>query len=309
MKQSTSDLAGLPRFRHLGVILDYKDLHYNPVDDIIFPSVVPAQGWMPAGSPRYFMYCAPHNAPGGICLATSDRLAGPWREHDANPLISNNWGANYSVSHVSSPHAIWNVDEQLLFLYFHGENDTTRLATSANGLDFDYVGPVVTTSDFDDTSESSYARIFRYNVPGTDDSWIMLLMGNHNENRPILFATSRDGRTWKARREPLIVPPPGLSNLGSPWYFPWNGKQYILVHAHPEGPERPYANIHAFEVDPAFTQTRHLGLLYDRRSVSPDNEIHFDAFPIEEDGTLYLLTSICKRLNQKIALAVADGAW
>lgn len=309
MENDKSELSGLPRFRHLGVILDHAALRYNPVNDVIFPSIVPTLGWGGPNAPRYFMYYAPHDAPGGICLATADRVAGPWREHESNPLITNNWGANYSVSHVSSPHAVWNSDENLLFLYFHGENDTTRLATSVDGFHFDSVGPVVTTADFDDVDESSYARVHRCDLPGSDARWIMLLMGHRRGNRPILFASSRDGCKWTTRREPLIMPPPGYGNIGSPWYFPWRGKHYILAHTHPEGDERPCASIHAYEVDEAFTRTRHLGRLYDRRSVSPDNQCHFDAHPIEEDGVLYLVTTIGTRLNQRIALAVQDGTW
>ena len=33
-------IAALPAFRHQGVVLDYKDLKYNPCNDIIIPSVI-----------------------------------------------------------------------------------------------------------------------------------------------------------------------------------------------------------------------------------------------------------------------------
>ncbi len=308
MSSDPSPLAGLPKFRHEGVILDYAGLRYNPVDDVIFPSVVATEGWLPAGSPRYHMYYAPHDAPGGLCLATADRIAGPWREHDGNPLIGNKWGSYYDVSHVSSPHAVWNDDEKLLFLYFHGENDTTRLATSANGIDFDYVGQMITTADFEGTTESSYARVWRYDLPSTADKWIMLLMGNVGGNRPILFASSPDGRTWHPRYKPLISPPPGYTDIGGPWYFPWQGRHYILVHAHPVG-KMGESSIHAFEIDASFTKTRHLGRLYDRLAVSPDNLRLGDPHPFVEDGQLYLLTDNGPRLHQKISLAVTDGVW
>ncbi len=303
-----SGLAGLPRFRHLGVILDYQDLRYNPADDVIFPSIVVNDGSLGVAA-RYLMYYAPHDAPGGICLATADHIAGPWREWSSNPLISRDWPPHYCVSHISSPHAVWNDDEKLIFLYFHGENHTTRLATSTDGIHFDYVGTMVTTDDFDSTTESSYARVFRYDLPGTDSRWIMLLMGNVGGNRPIFMATSPDGRVWTSRPAPLIVPPPGYSDIGAPWYFPWQGKHYILVHAHPEGADTRMSSIHAFEVDAAFTEARHLGRIYDRLSVGEDNERQSDPILIEEDGTLYLITSIGKRLHQKISLAVQDGVW
>jgi hypothetical protein len=70
------------------------------------------------------MYYSPHDEPGGICLACTDKLEGPWKEYEANPLISNHWAPRYSVSHVSGPHAIWNDEESKLFLYLHAENNT-----------------------------------------------------------------------------------------------------------------------------------------------------------------------------------------
>jgi hypothetical protein len=77
----SAKLQGLPRFRHFGVLLDYEGLRYNPVDDIIFPSIIRTDGWRPAIPARYFMYYAPHDQPGGICLATADRVTGPWTEY------------------------------------------------------------------------------------------------------------------------------------------------------------------------------------------------------------------------------------
>ena len=79
-------IVALPVFRHQGVVLDYEDLKYNPCDDIIIPSVVETTRLQkPLG--QYYLYYAPHNAPGGICMAFADSPAGPWKEHPANPLI------------------------------------------------------------------------------------------------------------------------------------------------------------------------------------------------------------------------------
>lgn len=36
--------AGLPTFRHWGVVLDYDGLKYNPANDVIFPTVVRNDG-------------------------------------------------------------------------------------------------------------------------------------------------------------------------------------------------------------------------------------------------------------------------
>lgn len=78
----------------------------------------------------------PHEAPGGICLAYGDALEGPFTEYPHNPIVTNVWAPHYDVSHVSSPHVLWNADERELWLYFHGENTTTRLARSTDGNDF-----------------------------------------------------------------------------------------------------------------------------------------------------------------------------
>ena len=64
------------------MVLDYKDLKYNPCNDILIPSVIATdQLQKPLG--RYYLYYAPHNAPGGVCLAYADSPAGPWKAYEA----------------------------------------------------------------------------------------------------------------------------------------------------------------------------------------------------------------------------------
>src|SRR6266567_5812290 len=71
----------LPIFKYKGIILDDKDLRYNPHQDLIFPSVIAAHDYFISSRGRYYLYYAPHDAPGGICLAYADNPAGPWREY------------------------------------------------------------------------------------------------------------------------------------------------------------------------------------------------------------------------------------
>lgn len=147
------------RVKYLGKILEYSKLRYNPVDDIIFPSVIRSpEGKHSLG--KYYLYYAPHNKPGGICLAYADKLKGPWTEYANNPIIPNQWSDHYSVSHVSSPHVTWNDAAQLYMLYFHGENSTTRIAVSTDGISFSYHGIAIEASQFVDITEASYARVF-----------------------------------------------------------------------------------------------------------------------------------------------------
>ena len=200
--------------------LDYKDLKYNPCNDIIIPSVIRTDDLQkPLG--RYYMYYAPHNAPGGICMAYADAPEGPWKEYEANPLIARDWTPHYKVSHVSGPHAIWIEEEKKLFVYYHGENDVTRIASTADGIHFQYEGVAVTTKMFDAISEASYARVFRYTIPGKDNRYIMLLMGNNRGTRRIYLAWSKNGRNWEPRRSPILDPPAGTNQIAlKPGTFP-----------------------------------------------------------------------------------------
>jgi hypothetical protein len=306
---------------------------------------------------RFYLYYAPHNAPGGICLAYADKLEGPWKEYEANPIIRREWPPHYKVSHVSGPEAIWIEEEHRLFLYYHGENNVTRFASSIDGINFQYEGVAVTTDMFDRISEASYARVFRYSLPGRDNRYLMLVMGNCQGTRNIYLAWSNDGRKWEPRRTPLLTPPPGTSQVAQAWYLPWQGKHYLIYHAHQAGNET-YASLHVSEVDAAFEHTRHLGVFYDRTSFAPDNVAQMSPCLVMEDGQrvegvsrgmsfqpmnhrqdadatksrgqdardngtpsfrladagetpatpnrLYLFTNIGPRLNQKIALAIAD---
>lgn len=296
--------AGLPVFRHQGIALDYADLRYNPTNDIIVPSVIRTDALRnPLG--RYYLYYAPHDAPGGICLAYADHLEGPWQEYAGNPLIARDWQPHYHVSHVSGPHAIWNETERRLFLYFHGENDTTRLATSADGIHFEYDSVILTTAMFPTISEASYARVFQYSPPGQPYRYVMLLMGNNGGTRRIYLAWSRDGRRWEPRHSPLISPPEGYGQVAQAWHLPWRGKHYLIFHAHP-GTQLPRANLHACEVDEGFEYAHYLGLYYDTNSVSPTNAAQMSPCIIAEGSRVYLFTNIGSRLNQMIAWAVAE---
>ena len=95
----------------------------------------------------------------------ADSLDGPWTEYAANPVIANVWSPHFSVNHVSSPDAIWNTAEDSLFLYFHGGNDATRFATSADGVTFTYGGVAVNNAmGGSTTTETSYARVFPHPI-------------------------------------------------------------------------------------------------------------------------------------------------
>ncbi len=300
----------MPIFKYKGIILDDKDLRYNPHQDLIFPSVIAAHDCFISPLGRYYLYYAPHDAPGGICLAFAGNPAGPWHEYTNNPIITREWRANYKVSHVSGPHALWNPDERKLFLYYHGENPVTRLATSTDGIHFHYDGAVVHTGMFQNVSEASYGRVFRRELPGHAGEYVMLLMGNNQGIRRIYLATSKSGREWEPRRAPLLDPPPGTDQVAGAWYLSRGGKHYFVAHANNSkaGFNQGY-DLYLAETDAAFEHINYLGKFMDRTFVSPTNEgVMSPCFFQEQDGAIYLFFNIGARLRNKIALAIAQPA-
>ena len=74
----------LPQFKFHSVILQASDLKYAPRDDIIEPAVIATEGRLEQPLGKYYLYYAPHDPPGGICLAYADKPEGPWHEYEAN---------------------------------------------------------------------------------------------------------------------------------------------------------------------------------------------------------------------------------
>jgi len=298
----------LPSFIYQGAALRAKELRYNPCDDVIFPSILDVEGKFPLSPGRYLMYYAPHDAPGGICLAYSNSLDGPWREWEENPIIGRKWSPHYDVSHVSSPHAIWVPEEKKVFLYFHGENDTTRLASSANGIHFEYEGVVVTTAMYDNISESSYARVFPAESPIFGKGYIMLFMGNNQRTRRIYSAWSKDGRTFQAEKKPLVNPPEGtgVTQVGGPWLLRWRERNLVFFHGDVTPPNllNLTSNIYAADVGNDFQEENHLGVVFRREMVSGDNARVCDpCFVEDERGGLRLFFAMGGRLKQDIGVA------
>ncbi|MDZ5443452.1 hypothetical protein U2F26_12005 [Micromonospora sp. 4G57] len=262
-----------PHFTYAGTAFDKSALAYNPTNEFIFPSVIRAADYFPNPRGTYYMYYAPHERPGGIALAYSDSIDGPWTEYAANPLIGNTWLPHYStVSHVSSPHAVWIEGERKLFLYFHGENSITRYATSDDGIHFSYGGTAVSR---DDTTggETSYARVFEQSVPRLGTRYLMLFMDNPTAalpgptgpvSRRIRWAVSNDARTWTIQPEPIVTPQ-GIEgpNASGPFFLRWYDRNLVIYHA-------ADGNMHAVDVGADFDQEIHLGIVHDSMPGGPD---------------------------------------
>ncbi|KAB1148346.1 hypothetical protein ACLQ20_13070 [Micromonospora sp. DT46] len=262
-----------PRFTYAGTAFDKSALTYNPTNEFIFPSVIRAADYFPNPLGTYYLYYAPHERPGGIALAYADSINGPWTEYRANPLIGNTWLPHYStVSHISSPHAIWVEGERKLFLYFHGENSITRYATSEDGIHFDYGGTAISRDD-STGGETSYARVFEHAVPRLGSRYLMLFMDNPTAappgptgpvSRRIRWAVSPDARTWTIQPDPIVTPQ-GIQgpNASGPFFLRWNGRNLVIFHA-------ADGNMHAVDVGDDLDREVHLGVVHDSMVAAPD---------------------------------------
>ncbi len=298
-----------PLFSYRGVILSPEQLRYSPHPDIIYPSVIESRPQWGVTLARYYMYYAPHDAPGGICLAFSEKPEGPWREYDRNPIITREWATHYQVSHVSSPHAIWNPEEQRVFLYYHGENSVTRFASSSNGIDFEYGGTAVDTGMFEEgLTEASYARVHRVLSAAGQGSYVMFIMGNHMGTRNVYRAWSKDGRRWVPDKQAFLKPPPGTGQMGPGSVLEWNGHTFLICCASLENSSvsDPVSDLYLYEINSALDQATYLRMLISHDAVSADNPRISDPYVFEASGRVYLFVSVGHRLQQRIALAIAD---
>ncbi|MCC3765845.1 hypothetical protein K3N28_22555 [Glycomyces sp. TRM65418] len=292
-------VPGFPEFRHLKTALDKGALAYNPTDELIFPSIRHVAGRVRNPLGAWYMYYAPHDAPGGICLAYADSLEGPWKEYSANPIIPRTWSPHYSVSHVSSPHALWNDADGRMYLYFHGENTTTRVATSTDGRTFDYGGTVLTTAMLpSDVTEASYARVFPH--PVQSGVHVMLFMGNQAGTRKIFIGWShRLASGWQFKPQPLISPAAGENGqLSGAHYWSQGGGGHVVYHAGD-------GNIRVARVGTSFDREEHLGVLYDSASTAPDNGRAAAPSFAEENGRMYMFYEAGQRSATNIAVARA----
>ncbi|QKV71260.1 MULTISPECIES: hypothetical protein [Streptomyces] len=291
-------VPGFPTFSYYGQVFDKSRLRYNPTNELIFPSVRHVAGRIANPLGRWYMYYAPHDNPGGICLAYADTITGPWREYPNNPVIPRTW-ASFDVSHVSSPDAFYNPADRKIYLFFHGENHTTRVASSSDGRTFQYHNRVVGTYMLPGVSETSYARVFPH--PTKAGMYIMLFMGNHGGTRKIYIGWSHALTSgWQVKPDPLISPRAGEGGqLSGAHYWSRNGGGHVVYHS-------GAGNIHVARVGTGFDREDHLGVLYDSRSGAPDNGRAAAPSFVEVDGRLHMFYEAGQRGSTNIALARAN---
>lgn len=320
-----------PSFEPQGFTIEMEDYKYNPTQEFNFPTIVdtkdhPVKNAM--GEYRYYLFYAPHDAPAGCCVAVSNSLDGPWIEYADNPVVSKEWDDNYKVSHVSSPWVMWNEVYGCWFMYFHGENDVTRYATSDDLVNWEYGGVCVRANDFSPSgsgfNEASYAKVFEHEVPGLGNRYIMLLMitgsgtGGH---RNIYWAHSVDGKDWTPVQTSLLDPMMDAAykgNFSGPWFMEWEGRYFVICHA-------SSGNMYAFEVGESLDEVIPWGVFYDSRdSQNPNDAEDESAYPdygrsgapsfmLDDAGVWHMFYEGGRRLHANIVHAVAHthswGEW
>ncbi|MEU3271093.1 hypothetical protein ABZ639_09600 [Saccharomonospora sp. NPDC006951] len=294
--------GGFPEYRHVRTLLRPDQLEYNPTGEIIFPCVRGVYDKLSAPLGRYYLYYAPHDDPGGICLAYADSLEGPFTEYAGNPIVGNVWDPHYRVPHVSSPHVMWNAEHRELWLYFHGDNTTTRLARSADGIRFRYDKTVLTTAMLPPgATEASYARVFRHDLPDRGARYVMVFMRNATaDRRDICWGWSADGRDWEFARQPLVAPGEvGAVNLSGAHLLERGGSSYVVYHTD----KGSGGDILITEVGADFSKRRHLGVFYESGSAAPENGRAAAPCFGTDGGVPYMIYEAGDRLGGVIAMA------
>jgi hypothetical protein len=219
-----------PQVKPVGwAVADIDDYTYKgPSNEFVFPSIIDTKQYTVNGKflnneeplARYYLFYTPHENPGGVYLATSDSLDGPWTEYDGTAGMSPGtvmdfaWAASQSdiinngaERHISGCQVFWNTVYNKYFIYFHGPNTTTHYATSDNMLNWTYGADILTGKHFSPVgAECSYAKCFEYEIPGLGNKYVMLLMNQENQVRRIYWAHSTNGVNWTPITRPLVSP-------------------------------------------------------------------------------------------------------
>jgi Fe-S cluster biosynthesis and repair protein YggX len=287
--------AGMPAYTYLRDALTLP-LNYNPTGEFIFPCIRGVYDKISGARARYYLYYAPHESPGGICVAYANSLAGPFTEYQANPLIDNRLPST-TVSHVSSPHVIWDAATRQFFCYFHGENTVTRVARSADGINFRDETPILSTRLVPGTSETSYARVFEHSLPGRGNRYVMVFMGVRSGRR-IFYGWSPNGwDQWQFSATPLVNPEgDGLTDIAAPALVKRNNTTYVAYHGN-DGKMR------ITEVGNAFDRENHLGVFYS--PIASDNGRAAAPSFGTDGGVPYMFYEAGPRLRGRICIARA----
>ncbi|HEV7980914.1 hypothetical protein [Amycolatopsis sp.] len=294
---------GFPTYKFVRTAFDKSKLKYNPTGELIFPCIRGMSGRVSNPLGKYYLYYAPHDAPGGLCVSYANTLEGPFTEYAGNPFVKRDWAPHYNVSHVSSTHVLWNEDVNEMWMYFHGENTTTRLARSKDGLNFTYDKVVLNAGMLPaGTTECSYARVFRQNLPNGARYVMVFMINNATNRRTIGWGWSTDARNWTFSQTPLIRPEDvGARDIGAPHVVTRNNSTYVVYHENIEAG----GNMLITEVGNDFTKRNHLGVFHTPLTGVPDGGRCAAPSFGTENGKEYMFYEAGARLAGSIAIARA----
>ena len=223
---------------------------------------------------------------------------------------------NSKSYHVSSPSAIWNDEENKLFVYVHAPNTKTIWTESIDGLNFTYGGVAV---HYDDLSAkigysckaASYARVYKYTIPKIGNKYAMNVSAPENGKgdivkKTIALATSVDGKNWIVRSGSVIDD----GNEGKDFqcldahYFPWKNKHYFVYSMRSRTNARTdVVELHISEVDNNWENQVYKGVFYEGGSEYPDyNNVRGNTY-VTIGNNLYLVYEAGEKHNARIALA------
>lgn len=169
------------------------DLDIPGLDQAGFPTVVKVAGRLANPYDDWYLWCAPHDNPGGIFLFSAPEPAGPWTARgEVLPTPEPN-------RHVSSPYVLWDGQQLVMWCHMLGEAPTdtqqTYRATSNNGTSWtlgpDPVIPLGTDPQID-TFNAAYLNVVIWN--GT---YYGYYQGSTSTSAShIIEVTSADGIAW-----------------------------------------------------------------------------------------------------------------
>lgn len=178
------------------------------MDQVGFPTVVKAAGRIPSPIDNWYLWCAPHDTPGGIFLFTAPDPDGPW-------TIANGGAAVLPTPapyrHVSSPYVLWLGGQLVMFCHMLEADPSTLQpsfrATSSDGITWDLsLTPIIpeATGDDLDTINQSYLNVCvldgvlygYYQASGTGGAKVMEITSTDNGVTWTKTRQESQGRAW-----------------------------------------------------------------------------------------------------------------
>lgn len=151
------------------------------------------------------------------------------------------------------------------------------------------------------TTETSYARVFRHDLPSRGARYVMVFMlNNTTDHRDIHWGWSADGRNWSHDQQPLVRHGDvGAVNVGGPHLLHRDNSTYVVYNKD----KGSGGDIMITEVGNDFSKRNHLGVFYNSRSAAPENGRAAAPSFGTDGGVPYMIYEAGERLAGAIAVA------